>query len=68
MTERVVVVDGCSIERGRSAIDAVKRMMSSSISSGGAVAAILVLVWKFDALSGCYISNMAFAVAKIVPG
>jgi hypothetical protein len=46
----------------------VKRMMSSSISSGGAVAAILVLVWKFDALSGCYISNMVFAAVEIVPG
>ena len=38
--DRVVVVWGCSMVRGKSAIEAVKRMMSCKISSGGAFAAI----------------------------
>lgn len=40
--DRVLVVDGCSIVRGRSAMEAVKRMMSWSISSGGVVPAIFL--------------------------
>ena len=38
--DSVVVVCGCSTVRGTSAIEAVKRMMSCKISSGGTFAAI----------------------------
>lgn len=44
LRDSVVVVRGCSIVRGRSAIEAVKRIMSCRISSGGAFTAIALAV------------------------
>ena len=42
LSERVVVVEGCSMSRGRSGMAAVNRTMSWTISSGRAVPAMLV--------------------------
>jgi len=64
LSERVVVVEGCSMSRGRSGMAAVKRTMSWTISSGRAVPAMLV---GFpNRICFCYLLDIVLILVGIV--